>query len=66
MPSISPSMTLHEALKTTKIHSVVGNTKKTNPIWDEQVGNYKFKELYEILLKTSAAKEGCSFCIKNL
>ena len=23
--------------------------KKTNPIWDEQVGNYKFKELYKIL-----------------
>lgn len=23
--------------------------KKTDPIWDEQVGNYKFKELYEIL-----------------
>lgn len=23
--------------------------KKTDPIWDEQVGNYKFKELYDIL-----------------
>ncbi len=23
--------------------------KKTDPIWDEQVGNYKFKELYQIL-----------------
>jgi hypothetical protein len=23
--------------------------KKTDPIWDEQVGNYKFKEMYQIL-----------------
>lgn len=23
--------------------------KKTDPIWDEQIGNYKFKELYDIL-----------------
>ena len=23
--------------------------RKENPIWDEQVGNYKFKELYQIL-----------------
>jgi hypothetical protein len=23
--------------------------KKSDPIWDEQVGNYKFKELYQIL-----------------
>ncbi len=24
-------------------------SKRTHPIWDEQVGNYKFKELYSIL-----------------
>ena len=24
--------------------------KKADPIWDEQIGNYSFKELYEILL----------------
>ena len=27
LPSILPPMTLHEALETTKIHSVVGKTK---------------------------------------
>ena len=27
LPSILPRMTLHEALETTKIHSVVGKTK---------------------------------------
>jgi len=29
LPSILPPMTLHEALETTKIHSVVGKVKNT-------------------------------------
>lgn len=31
--------------------------KKTDPIWDEQVGNYKFKELYQILSSQNFAVE---------
>ncbi len=33
LPSILPPMTLHEALETTKIHSVVGKTKKNGLIY---------------------------------
>ena len=33
LPSILPPMTLHEALETTKIHSVVGNTKNNGLLY---------------------------------
>ena len=33
LPSILPPMTLHEALETTKIHSVVGNTKNAGLLY---------------------------------
>ncbi len=52
LPSILPPMTLHEALETTKIHSVVGKTKNNGLIYQDValVGGGQYPQPGEISL----------------